>query len=85
MYMWFSLPIVLQVERVVDGFGSNNLTKVIMATLMKCGALIREEVVKKLLCFCADGTLFFRGETCVTKQIKDVWAPFSMGVHCVAH
>jgi len=31
------------------------------------------------------GLLFFRGETCVTKQIKDAQAPFSMCVHCVAH
>jgi hypothetical protein len=31
------------------------------------------------------GFCFSRGKTCVTKQIKDAWAPFSMGVHCVAH
>jgi len=31
------------------------------------------------------GFCFSGGETSVTKQIKDAWAPFSMGVHCVAH
>jgi len=58
----------------------------IMATLMKCGRLTKEEVAKKLLCFwCKWDFCFLRGETCVRKQMKDDWAPFSMGVHCVAH
>jgi hypothetical protein len=43
----------------VDGLGSNNLTKAIMAALMKCGVLTREEVAKKLLCFCAYGAFVF--------------------------
>ncbi len=59
MHMWFSLPIVLHVERVVDGLGSNNFTKAIMAALMKCGGLTREEVAKKKLCFGVDGTFVF--------------------------
>jgi hypothetical protein len=30
--------------------------------------------------------LFFKGgKTNVTREIKDVWAPFSMGVHCEVH
>jgi hypothetical protein len=37
----------------MDGFGFNNLIKVIMATLMKGGALIKEDVTKKL-CFGVD-------------------------------
>jgi len=53
---------------------------------MKCGKLTKEEVAKKLLWFGANGaSVFSGGKTRVTKQIKEAWAPFSMGVHCVAH
>ncbi len=31
------------------------------------------------------GFLYFGGGTRVTRKIKEPWAPFSMGVHCVAH
>jgi hypothetical protein len=70
----------------VDGLGNNNLTEVIIVALMRCGGLTREDVSKKLLCFGANGAFIFQGgETNVTREIKDVWAPFSMGVHCEAH
>ncbi len=48
--------------------------------------MTREDVAKKLLCFGADvASIFQGGKTRVIKQIKETWAPFSMGVHCVAH
>jgi hypothetical protein len=68
--MWFGLPIVLQAKRVVDGLGSNNLTKVIMVALMKCGGLTKEEVAKKLLCFGVDGTFVFQGGNMCSKTNK---------------
>jgi hypothetical protein len=40
---------------------------------------------KIVMLWCRSNFCFSGGETCVTKQIKDVWAPFSMGVRCVAH
>ncbi len=49
----------------MDRLGSNNLTKVIMAILMKCRRLTKEEVAKKLLCFGANGAFVFqRGNRC---------------------
>jgi hypothetical protein len=45
---------LLCVERIVDGYGSNNLTEIIMVALMKGGGLIREDVAKKK-CFGAYG------------------------------
>ncbi len=70
----------------MDGLSDNNLIEVIMVALMKCGGLTREKVAKKLLCFGANGASIFQGgNTNVTKQIKDVWAPFSLGVHYVLH
>jgi hypothetical protein len=65
----------------MDGAGNNNLTKVIIVILIKHRGLIRDDVSKKLLCFGVDEAFFFKGETCVTRQIINVWAPFSMGVH----
>ncbi len=57
-----------------------------MNSMMKGGRLSREELSKKLMCFGANEVNMFQGgKIKVTKQIKDSWAPFSMGVHCVAH
>jgi len=81
---WIRLPILVFVEKVIDGSCFNNLTKVIMVTLLKGGGLMKENLSKKFLCFGIDGVNVFQGgKTRVTKQIKDSWAPFSMGVHCV--
>jgi hypothetical protein len=56
-----------------------------MFALMKGGGLTTEDVAKNL-CFRADGAFVFQGgKTRVIKQIKETWAPFSMGVYCVAH
>jgi len=74
------------VEKVIDGSSFNNLTEVIMVRLLKGGGLMKENMLQKFLCFGADGANVFQGgKTRVTKQIKDSWAPFSMGVHYVAH
>jgi len=40
---------------------------------------------KKIMLWCKWGFCFSRGEISVTNQIKEAWAPFSMGVHCVVH
>jgi hypothetical protein len=40
---------------------------------------------KNVMLWCRWDFCFLGEGTCVTKQIKDAWAPFSMGVHCVAH
>ncbi len=50
---------MLYVERIVDGFGSNNHIKVIMVALMKGGRLTKGDVAKNLLCFGVDGTSIF--------------------------
>jgi hypothetical protein len=83
---WIRLPILVFIERVIDGSSFNNLTEVVMVTLLKGEGLMEENMSKKFLCFGANGVNVFEGgKTRVTKQIKDSCAPFSMGVHCVAH
>jgi hypothetical protein len=56
---WTKVLILICVEQIVDGLGSNNLTKVIMNFMMKGGGLSKEELSKKLLCFGADGMNVF--------------------------
>jgi hypothetical protein len=86
VYGWTIVLILICVDQIVDGLGSNNLTQMIMNSMMMGGRLSREELSKKLLCFGANEVnMFQKGKIKVTKQIKDSWAPFSMGVHCVAH
>jgi hypothetical protein len=80
---WVRIPILLQVECVVDGLGNKNLIEVIIVILIRCRGLIKEDVSKTLLCFGVNGAFFFKGEICVTRQIRNVWAPISMGVHWV--
>jgi hypothetical protein len=53
------LPILRCVDWIVNGLGSNNLTEVIMNSMMKGGGLSREELSKKLLCFGANGMNMF--------------------------
>ncbi len=52
---------MLQIECIVDGLGTNNLTKVIIIDLMRCGDLTKKDVSKKLLCFGVDGAFVFQG------------------------
>jgi hypothetical protein len=83
---WIRVPILFCVERIMDGSNFNNLIEVIMVALLKGGELTRGDVTKKLLCFGANVvSIFQQGKTRVIKQIKETWAPFLMGVHCVAH
>jgi len=45
------VPILICVDRIVDGLSFNNLIKVIMNSTMKGGGFNKEELSKKLLCF----------------------------------
>ncbi len=56
---WTKVSILICVDWIVDGSGSNNLIEVIMNSMMKGGALRKEELSKKLLCFGVDGMNVF--------------------------
>jgi hypothetical protein len=62
------------------------ITFVFMEVLQKDGGLSLVFVAHKLLCFGLDGVNTFQGtKTSVTTQINTNYAPFSIGVHCMAH
>jgi hypothetical protein len=48
--------------------------------------LIQEETTKRLICFGADGASIFQGYyIIVTFQLKEKFASYMMGQHCMAH
>ncbi len=48
---WTKWPILVCVNKIVNGFRSNNVIKVIMNTLLKGGGLNKEDLSKNNLCF----------------------------------
>jgi hypothetical protein len=57
-----------------------------MNALLKGGKLTREDMSKMILSFGINVVNVFQGgKKRMTKQIKDSWAPFSIGVHYVVH
>jgi hypothetical protein len=69
----------------MDRLGNDNLIELIMATDEMWKANKGRAGKKVLMLWCKWGFCFSRGKISVTKQIKEAWAPFSMGVHCVVH
>jgi hypothetical protein len=57
--LWVKVPILFQIECIMDGSGSNTLIEIIIVALMKYGGLTREDMSKKLLCFGANGAFIF--------------------------
>jgi hypothetical protein len=54
--LWVKVPILLQIECIVDGSGNNNLIEVIIATLMKYGGFNKgRHVKKKIMLWCKWG------------------------------
>ncbi len=77
---WVRIPILISLDRVVEGSWIDNLAKVMMEGLMiNCG-LPRDQIAQKLICFRANGVNVFQGtKSGVTKQIRDNYAPHSIG------
>lgn len=55
------LPILIFLEQVIEGGGSDNLTKVIMGVLKKEGGVFDANVARKLMSFGANGVDDFQG------------------------
>jgi hypothetical protein len=73
-------------QKIIDGARANNLTIVIMEALHNSGGLNFATIVERLLCFGVGGVNKFQGiKIGVIKQINTNYAPFSIGVHCMAH
>jgi hypothetical protein len=83
---WNRIPFLISLERVVEGGGSDNLTQVIIDALTGAAKMERLALSKTLFCLGADVVSTFQGaKTGVTQQIQSKYAPFALGVHCMAH
>jgi hypothetical protein len=86
MRSWERMPHLLHLSCVSESGTSDHLTSVIMHVLLVEGGLSREEIASKLVCFGADGVSTFQGsKTGVTTQIREKWAPFTLGANCSNH
>jgi hypothetical protein len=73
-------PILVCVDKIVDGFGSNNPIEIIMNILLKDGGLSMQDLSKKDFMFWNIwNECLSRGEIGMTKLIKGSWAPFFNG------
>jgi hypothetical protein len=80
------VPIMISFQGVVDGRKVENFILVIMKALHNGGGLSLTFVSQKFLCFGANGVNAFQGTKIgVTKQINTNNAPFSIGLHYMAH
>ena len=83
---WIRMPLLVSLQRVTTAANSNNITTLIMDSVLSSGGLDRPMLASKLLCFGADGAATLQGcHKGVTVQIQQNYAPFAMGMHCVAH
>ncbi len=82
---WKRVSILLNLQRVVDGAIFNNLTSVIMKSLMEFGGLSETNLANKLVSFGVERVIVFQGvKNGVKAQIMQKHAPFVSGVHCMA-
>ena len=77
---------LLQMCRMVDGNGVDNMTNMFPMTLMHHGGLSLDKVGKKLIYFGADGASVFQGSyNGVVVQLSRQFVLSMMFVHDVAH
>ncbi len=58
---WKKVSIMLNLQRVVDGATFDNLTSLIVKSLMEFGGLSETNLANKLVCFGVDGIIIFQG------------------------
>lgn len=72
--------------RMVDGYGVENLTTIIVELPLHKGGLIEEEMGQRLVCFGTDGHPNFQGcANGVATQFQKGYSPYLITIQCVAH
>ncbi len=83
---WKKVPILLNLQCVVDGAIFNNMTSFILKSMMEFRGLSEIDLTNKLVYFGANIVIVFQGvKNGVIAQIMQKHAPFMNGVHCMAH
>jgi hypothetical protein len=80
------MSLLLNLKRVIGGSNVNNLTQLIMQSLMDYGGLIIDQIHSKLICFGSNGVaVFIRLQIGVATQSKSKIAFFVIiYMHCMA-
>jgi len=80
------VSLLLNLEKVFSGGIINNLTQLILRSLMEHGGLTTKHVVSKFTCFGSDKVVVFTTiHTSVITELKSKKTPFIIGVHYMAH
>ncbi len=59
--LWKQIPILLNLQQMVNGASSNNLTSLIVQRLINYGGYSETNITNKLVCFAIDGVTIFQG------------------------
>ena len=65
---WKRVPILLSLQRMVDGGGADGIREIITSSLEFHGGLLESQIVEKLVCFGVDGVSMFQGSR-ITVQL----------------
>lgn len=80
------VPILLNLEKIVDGGTSNNFINVIIRSLVVFYGMSKIYLSIKVVCFGADGVTIFQGlKIGVIVQLTNKHCPFLIWIHCMAH
>jgi hypothetical protein len=86
IHAWKIIPFLFTFQHVVEGGNVNNFIVVIFQAFMHQRGLTQEETSKKLICFGANGVSIFQGYYIrMTFLLKETFALYMMGQHCMAH
>ncbi len=83
---WRRVPILLNLERIVDGGMFNNLTIMIIHFLAIFGGMPKTTIANKVVCFGVNGVIVFQGlKIGVLVQLISKHCPFVVRIHCMTH
>jgi len=77
---------LLCLQRVIEGGGTDNITKMILGALTNEGGLTPRQIRDQFMAFGADGaSVLQRKRNGVTNKLQVSHAPHMQGMHCVTH
>jgi hypothetical protein len=83
---WERVPMLLSLERVIEGGSAESISNIILGALAKQGGLTPQQIKDRFMTFRADGASVLQGKkNGVTNRLQVSHAPHMQGMHCVAH
>jgi len=83
---WERVPMLLSLERVIEGGSAESISNIILGALAKQGGLTPQQIRDRFMAFGADGASVLQGKkNGVTNRLQVSHAPHMQGMHCVAH